>query len=79
MLQKIQQYVLKSKIFVWNVCIICLYIFGWMKRFEKEKEENIDNICILLAFINQKEKEKRRENNMTNEKIDVNKKYTENL
>lgn len=39
---------------------ICLYKFGWMERHDEEKEKkNIDNIIyMLLAFINQKRKEK---------------------
>jgi hypothetical protein len=63
------------KIFAWNVCIICLYTFGWMARHDEEKEKNIDNIYIYSAGIHQSNGEReRRENNMTNEKIDVNKK-----
>ncbi len=55
----------------------CLYTFGWLER-RREKEENIDNI--FIAGIHQSKRERvRRENNMTNEKIDRNKKCTENI
>jgi hypothetical protein len=55
-----------------------LYRFGWIGR-DREKEKKKHRQYIFIAGIHQSKREgKRRKNNMTNEKIDVNKICMEN-
>jgi hypothetical protein len=59
--------------------VLSVYIhFGWIARVDGEKEENIDTIFVAGIHQSKRERE-RRENNITNEKIDGSKKYTENI
>ncbi len=56
-----------------------MFIYIWLDRKRlRERKKNIDDIFVAGIHQSKRERE-RRENNMTNEKIDMNKKYMENI